>query len=176
MAFHGQSRTLGLNSTRLTATATASCVLQDLPETVSPGESPQNRLMMVEGSLVHSIPPGTQVTVTAVYTVMKVCLHLRAPLLCCKCWYSMCDDLVVPPKDHGKFRYCVAGHQLTCWALIDHLPSITLAFTSGVWDVLTSMAYYSDLLCIVLWLLGYWFTNCAHNQQILLYADQAWSV
>ncbi|KAL0040175.1 hypothetical protein WJX79_009803 [Trebouxia sp. C0005] len=45
--------------------------LQDLPETVSPGEPPEHRLMIVEGSLVHSIPPGTQVTVTAVYNIMK---------------------------------------------------------------------------------------------------------
>ncbi|DBA83060.1 TPA: hypothetical protein ACH3X1_006831 [Trebouxia sp. C0004] len=45
--------------------------LQDLAETVSPGEPPQHCLMMVEGSLVHSIVPGSQVKVTAVYNIMK---------------------------------------------------------------------------------------------------------
>jgi DNA replicative helicase MCM subunit Mcm2 (Cdc46/Mcm family) len=65
---------LGFNSTRLTATANASCDLQDLPETVSPGETPESRLMMVERSLVYTIPPGSQVTVTAVYNIMKVCI------------------------------------------------------------------------------------------------------
>ena len=148
---HRQSMMLGLSSTSLTAIANASCVLQDLPETVSPGEAPQNMLMMVEGSLVHSIPPGTEVSVTAVYTVMKVYLFLRAHLPCCKCWFGRRNDPVaVPSKDHAKFQYCTAGHQLTCWGLIDYLPSIALAFTSGIREVLMSMAYYSDLLCIVL--------------------------
>ncbi len=78
----------------LTATANASCVLQDLPEIGSPGEPPDSLQMMVEGSLVYSIPPGTEVRVTAVYNVVKVGLHLRAALLCCKCWYSMCKDLL----------------------------------------------------------------------------------
>ena len=153
----------------LTATANASCVLQDLPEIGSPGEPPDSLQMMVEGSLVYSIPPGTEVRVTAVYNVMKVCLYLRAALLCCKCWYSMCKDpLAVPPKDHGNFRNNVASHQLTCWAFTDHLPAITLDFTSGTWEVLASMTYHNNLLCIVLWLLGYWL-----SQQISLYAEQA---
>lgn len=105
MAFHGQSTAVALSSTRLTATANASCVLQDLPETLMPGEPAENQVMMVEGSLVHSIPPGTQVTVTAVYNIMKVCTHLTARLPCCRCWYSMCNDVVfVPPKDLEKFR------------------------------------------------------------------------
>ena len=34
MAFHWQSIMSGLNSGRLTATVNASCVLQDVPETV----------------------------------------------------------------------------------------------------------------------------------------------
>ncbi|KAL0044100.1 hypothetical protein WJX82_009630 [Trebouxia sp. C0006] len=45
--------------------------LQDLPEIGSPGEPPDSLQMMVEGSLVYSIPPGTEVKVTAVYNVMK---------------------------------------------------------------------------------------------------------
>lgn len=86
----------------LTDTANASGGFQDLPETVSPGEPPEHRLMIVEGSLVHSIPPGTQVTVTAVYNIMKVSSYLRALLPCCKCC-SMSNDLVVPPKDPATF-------------------------------------------------------------------------
>ena len=37
------------------------------------------------------------------------------------------------------------------------------------------MTYHNDLLCKVLWLLGYWCSKAkrAHNQQTLLYAEQA---
>ena len=116
----------------MTAAANASCVLQDLPDVGSPGEPADSLQMMVEGSLVYSIPPGTEVKVTAVYNVMKVCLHLRVALLCCKCWYSMCKDpLAMPSKDPGNFGNNVASHQLTCWAFTDHLPGNTFAFTSG---------------------------------------------
>ena len=64
-----------------------------------------------------------------------------------------------------------AGHSQTVCLL-------TVVFTSDVWVVLTSMTYYNDLLCIVLWLLGYWYSKAkhAHNQQISLCAEQAWAV